>query len=468
MIRRLETVSDGQLFAFTVLWVVACGLLLQLVALPFVVPRAHWGHGLINDLDSLFYHSLAIEQAQRIREQGWAAWELRPSLQFPAGLASALYVVIYPEPWVVLPVNGVLFGIVVTAVRRLLATMFGAGVALVSVAPFFVFPSFVPIWGQLQKDVTSGAGLALTLCALVVAGRRGRGVAAVVCVAMSAAVGMGLVWLARPYAVPVVGAAIALSSCFALLAVDGTLSRLRISMVVTVVLLSTVSGVQSWQVGGIELARAMVSSDGHQVDSSPLPTSSTDQGLSQGLRLRRIEPWWPTYAACVPYPDGLLVDRVLYSLCTVREASVANARKRNAVSGYDYEIRLRSIGDFIAYAPRAVAVALLEPGPLRWGAETSTVGRLATLFVPLEMVVAYASFLAAFGFAYRRLARADVWVVVTCCLLYSVCFVYSTPQLGTLYRMRAFAFTILVCTALAAVLSEMHATGLRPEKPSLR
>jgi hypothetical protein len=124
-----------------------------------------------------------------------------------------------------------------------------------------------------------------------------------------------------------------------------------------------------------------------------------------------------------------------------------------ASSGVDYDIRLRSAEDFIAYAPRAVAVAVLEPGPGRWGTEQTTVGKLASVFIPFEMVLAYVSFLLALILAGRRVVRPETLAVVAFCTTYIVFYVLATPQLGTLYRMRAFPFAIVVGVALTVALA---------------
>lgn len=410
MLRRLlvrfECVSDRQLFAFTVLWVVAGGLLLQLIVLPFVVPEVHRGHGLIADLDSLGYHAIGAEQAKQIREQGWGAWELRPDGklpiggQFPAGLASVLYALTYPEPWVVLPFNGIVFGVAVTAVRRLLAVLFNSpGVALVGVTPFFLFPSFVPIWGQLQKDVTTGAGLSLVLCTLVLASQKDRKAAEWHLLVMSAAAGMGLVWLARPYGMVVVAAA---TMAFAAVAIPARrYARVRLSAVAIVVVLFTIAGIEPRQLRGT-LSPSQISASTTLTASETTP-AGTSTWPSIGLpQIRQTDASLPRYAACAPLPSSAIVDRFLFSMCTVREGFIGTAETHNASSGFDYGVRLRSLQDVIAYAPRAAAFAVLEPGPARWGAGTSPIGRLATFFVPLEMVGAYGAFVLAGVFGRRH------------------------------------------------------------------
>lgn len=128
-------------------WVVAGGLLLQLIVLPYVAPFAHAGHGLIANLDAHGYHVTAVQQAERIRHEGWGAWRLiRDGLNdYVVALGSVLYL-IYPEPWVMLPFNGVSFGIAVVAVRRVLVVICDSpAVALLALIPFFLFPSFILI-----------------------------------------------------------------------------------------------------------------------------------------------------------------------------------------------------------------------------------------------------------------------------------------------------------------------------------
>lgn len=230
LIARVGAVSDLQLFAFTAAWVIVGGLMLQLVVLPHFIPQLHWGHRLIAGLDWTAFHNVAMERVERIRQQGWSAWELRPQGQLPTGVASALYVLIHPEPWVVLLVNGFLFAAAVVALRRMLATIYGSSsMAVLAVLPFFAFDSFVPIWGQLRKDVFSGAGLALVLAALVLARNATRETVGLPALAAVAAAGMVLVWLARPYAVFMVLAA---TLAFVALAIFGRgCQRVRLTVV---------------------------------------------------------------------------------------------------------------------------------------------------------------------------------------------------------------------------------------------
>lgn len=463
---RVEQISDVHLFVFTVVWVVLGGLLLQLVVLPYVLPDLHWGHGLIAGLDWTSFHNLAIAQRERILRDGWSAWELRPNGQLPAGVASVLYVLVYPEPWVVLPFNGALFAATVVAVRRMLAVMFDSqAVATWALAPFFVYVSFVPIWGQLHKDVTTGAGLALVLNALVLAGYRDRPDISFWRPIRAAAFGIWLVWLARPY-----GAVLLSTSTLAFVAISllgKSRSRTRLASVAATVLLSTgLLNVGPWAdenrviLQPLQVAAPAPAALSVEAQSATSPTPATAKPRWTWLRLprlRRIDPKnigeGYNLQRCAPEPTTQLLDKALYSLCVHREGFRSDGL--GAGSNHDYDLRMRSVEDLIAYFPRATSLALLEPLPTRWLTERSDIGRLGSYFIPLEMLVAYGAFGLALVFARTWLVRPDIWAVVAYCVAYTVSFVFTTPNMGTLYRMRAFAFAILVSTALAAFLARV-------------
>ena len=134
------------------LWVVAVGLLLHWWLIP--VTPWHAGHGLLAGGDWVMFQAQAVELAERIQQEGWSAWSLRYEGQAPASLAAALYALTgVKQPWIVLPVHGVLYGV---AVRAALAIVEALGVTgrwrWLAVLPF-LFPSSVLIYSQLHKDI---------------------------------------------------------------------------------------------------------------------------------------------------------------------------------------------------------------------------------------------------------------------------------------------------------------------------
>ena len=509
LVARLERVSDGQLFACSILWVVIAGLALQLVVLPYITPFAHAGHGLIANLDSPGFHLMAIEMAETVRTVGfedWGHWQ-GYDYNYPVAITSLFYL-IYPEPWIQLPFNGVLFGVILVSVRNIVAILADSrGIALASLLPFFIFPSFVLIWGQPHRDLITGTGFSLVLYALALATYSTRKAAWLPALVMLAGVGMGLIWLSRPYALSLVAAA---TVAFATFAVFGRQSRRgRLLAVTAVVLVAAVVNIKGWTTevrARVDLSSAATvpgvarTAPAEPVRTAPAEPVRTAPG--EPVRTAPAEPegqaadasaataaresatasvsddspsgwsWWPRSrrvvsstavsraANCFP-PPSRTADTLLYNLCHVREGMISAAQLAGASSGYDYDIRLRSAEDFVAYTPRALAFGLLEPGPRRWGTERTTLGRLATFFVPFEMITAYAAFLLALLFGRRRLARLHVWAVGAFCITYISIYAFAMPQLGGLYRMRVFAFAVVISTALAVALPRALAPGER-------
>jgi hypothetical protein len=108
---------------------------------------------------------------------------------------------------------------------------------------------------------------------------------------------------------------------------------------------------------------------------------------------------------------------------------------------------------------RMYLVRLLRQSLNRCRTDGGTSGRIGAFFVPGEMSAAYAAFLLALIFGGKWRTRPAVWGVFAFCVTYTLFYVYAAPQLGTLYRMRAFAFAIIVCTALAVVLANKAGIG---------
>jgi hypothetical protein len=454
---KCDGISDKWLFLFTFAWVFVAGLFLQLVFLPYIVPSAHWGHGLIAEQDSVGFHRPSVALAAAIREQGWSAWRYEPG-ELPVAITSALYAAFLPEPWVALPLNGLLFAAAVVATRQLLGTFTTrSGTAVVALAPFFLFPSFVPIWGQLHRDLTAGTGLVLVLAALVIAARRSDPPASGLRSIGLAAAGMTMLGLSRPYALMLVLAA---TIVYLVLRVPSRSSRRGVLIVTAIAIVLAAAPV----LGGRATPSEPTTNDGRPLmppapinaDEAKQPDSST---RSAGLwpQLRLADESAPRYANCFPRPAGSIVDTFLFNLCIVREGFVIDSIRWNAGSLHDDEFRLRTAGDFIAYLPRAVRIALFEPGPAEWGREKrSTIGRLGHFIIPIEMTLAYAAFVIAIVSAGRRYLDSAMLAAAGFCVTYAVLYVFAIPQMGTFYRMRAFAFTLLVSLSLALAFERLR------------
>lgn len=432
---RLEGVSDVRLFGAVAAWVIGGGLLLQLVVLPYVVPSVRARDGLIPRTDATRFHEIALAQASLIRTEGWSAWRAQPYDQAPAGVASAVYVLVYPAPWAMLPINAALFGIAVVATRRTLASMLGSrGVALAAVSPFFVFPSFVPIWGQIHKDIITGAGVLLVLCALELARSGGGGVRWIrnLCAAMLG--GVGLIWLGRFYLL-----AVTLVSAVAFAGVAFLVPQSR-----------------RWRmagIGGLLIVASVVGLTERSRDTRVFHRARTEERVPAQRMVARPPVVQPEGSPCDPQPDSGAQgpDRMLYRLC--RERQEFGARYSRAASTFDIDRPLRTTEDFIRYFPRALAAGVLVPTPAQWGSARSQIGQLGSVLVPFEMAVAYAVLAWVAVLTVQGRTPNGLWPLLAFCATYILVHVYAVPNVGALYRMRAFTFVTLVCALLGVVLT---------------
>ena len=58
----------------------------------------------------------------------------------------------------------------------------------------------------------------------------------------------------------------------------------------------------------------------------------------------------------------------------------------------------------------------------------------------------------------------DVLAIVAYCCAYTAFIAYTVPNLGTLYRMRAFPFALIVSTAIAVFLTRIIPSDTRQEE----
>ena len=432
---------DVTLFLFAFCFVISAGLILQFLIVPAFFDAPSTEVGLIPGIDAFGFHTIAVHQAEMIRATGWHMWELRPDGQGPAGVASIFYTYLPNHPAMLLPLHGVVFGIAVVCARRILEMVLKDRTAsLFAVALFFLFPSFLVVWGQLHKDLFTGAGLLLILLSGLLA-LSGRGRTALVL--LGAFAGSLLVVMMRPYALAVITAA---TLPFLLMGLryglPAFLRMLAIPLLVFSVLLI----------------------DARFTESRNPASGSGSVSLVQ-------EPGGAGNQACSPLPGASIIDRMLYRMCVIRSAF--HLRHHHATSNIDADVRLRSLTDHLIYLPRATVVAVARPFPSETLQAQSPVGRAGSVVAASEMTLAYTAYFFALILGYRRLREPYLLATAAGLMIYILVYVYAMPNLGTLYRMRLFAFTLLVSLSVGLAVSawmekrrRRHAIGTVPREPA--
>jgi len=200
-------------FAYTVL----VALIIQLVVLPYLFPAWHAGNGLLKGLDSVWFHDLAVELAQKIHTQGWSAWVLLPSGQAPAGIAGAIYAISEPKLWTTIPLNAALHATAALVLFKILLIFISRWrIAILFVLPFLMYPSAATWYSQNHKDGYSIAGAILFVYGWILLARMDtwqRGWRQLCTAILLIVSGIVLSWIVRPYLVEIlqgVGALLAM------------------------------------------------------------------------------------------------------------------------------------------------------------------------------------------------------------------------------------------------------------------
>lgn len=193
--------------------------LVQLVVLPYILPGLHDGHGLLIEGDWVYHHRVTAEFAKRITEEGWSAWQIRPNGEYALhGIPSAVYALIAPEPWTLIPLHAALHATSTLLLIYILRVFVPWGVAVVAALSFLLFPSSLITYAQITKDAYSICGGFMFLYGWLLVARwpEGQSLRRVFGIAALIAGGATVAWVARPYLVQIL---IGISAGFATLVV---------------------------------------------------------------------------------------------------------------------------------------------------------------------------------------------------------------------------------------------------------
>ena len=158
-----------------VLWILffcfatSTALLFQKFLLP-LFPALHAGHGLL-DGDSIYFHSVAVELAEKIRLYGWSDGRSIPAMGATGNVAllGALYALFGNDPSLIVPINAAvhaLNGVLIYLIAREIAAGETGRIAGIIAAVLFVgFPSALNWYAQVHKDGFAIAGFLLAIWA---------------------------------------------------------------------------------------------------------------------------------------------------------------------------------------------------------------------------------------------------------------------------------------------------------------
>jgi hypothetical protein len=434
MLTRLSIqLSSSTKFGLIVFaYVMGIGLFLQLAVLPFWLPQMHAGNGLLKGLDSIFFHRIAVELAQRIRDQGWHVWRLHFGGQSPIGIASAIYALSLPKPWAILPFNSFVHSVAAVIVMKILTRFSTSEKAALLGASMFAFLPSSLIWVvQLHKDGVTFLGFFIMLYGWLkysdfAEGTSSRPVPSLLMILL----GLFIVWVGRP-------SMVILAFCGSIFVAGIIIGRILIN------------GYRRGAVnfGAIILCLSVLPffiplSDINE--EIPVPRSRTNDQGSLASQHGNEQPRRRTFRW-----DGesWLPDVADQALETLAYGRLRYSRNSRGWSNMDTEIQFNDLGDIVAYIPRGLEITLFAPFPSDWFSQGRTDSTtLMRLDASFEMMIAYLGLAGvAFGAMLRSwVRRVDFWMVITFCLFIILIQALIVVNIGTLFRFRYGPYTLIM------------------------
>ena len=396
-------------------YVLACGVFVQFVLLPYLLPDLNVG-GLIKDSDALDFHNLAVKQAIAIRLQGWSAWMFRPAGQSTIGLTAAVYALTgFFQPWVMLPMNALLWASSTWMLLLILEPFTRSTTrSVVSTLPFLMAPSALLFLTQIHKDPFIIAGtLALWLALTRLVSSRNsalswRGAATHLTWILGGTI---LLWIGRPYLM-----FLSLLSYFiigiVLFFADWVQKRFNGTVWVVFIISALICF-------GLVTTK---DTKGYA------RTGTTGFGKAIVFRTSCLGP----------------LDAPFRRMATMRQ-NYLNAYP-TASTKLDADVPLDSSWAVMSYAPRAVHL-LWAPFPSQWMRSASS--SPFAILVDLETMLRYLLLPGLIWLCWNSRRSLAFWTPWLFFLPWSIIYTITVPNLGTLIRVR-FSFVMLLASFGAA------------------
>ncbi len=458
-------------------YILIAGLFVQLVALPFVLPAAHAGDGLLAGGDWVAYHRIALDLADQIKQHGWSFWQLRPEYQAPAGIAAALYAITgIAMPWVILPFNAAIHATSAILLLLIIGSVAGWSKPVIwPVLPFTFFPTAL-LWNtQFHKDSFFILGTFLFLYGLLYLSivsehnllkRLVSGFIIIFC-------GILFIWVVRPYGVEMIfyiGSTLAFFLTIYLLVSNRKNKKVLLANILFIWLaifasypfvgtgihhqfvpgqyedLSKPSEVdQGGQIKAVQMVKTQMTPAEPNTGVTITLLSAGAENVNSELQATLSESW--SRSSYLP----AFIDENLYKLAVMRDRYIIF--KPEAGSNIDHHIRFTSAQEIITYIPRALQVGLFTPFPDQWFAEgTNLATTIMRRISALEMIFIYLLF--PFLLIGWWLWRKNYKYYLAACFSLGMILSYAlvVANVGTLVRMR-YGFTmILVGLGVAAII----------------
>jgi putative peptidoglycan lipid II flippase len=438
------------IFIYTIL----AGLFVQLILLPYIVPswQSEYGYGLLKGVDGPKFNRIALELANTIKTQGWSHWELTPSGQLVSGLAAIFYVLIYPAPWSVLPLNAFLNATVCVCFYYLLSNLVGNDrISIIAALPFIFFPSALLWNAQFHNENYAIPGVIFILFGwLLIVSKRERSWSLKAIVALiSITLGSVLLGLVRVYILigmsslfVIAGLVLGIYWLFADFIALEYFKKVSLVGASFIIMFFTVSSINS----------------SHLENSNSTDTSSLTDGEASNSGYDKASKKWEVSTALPTF-----IDQNLQDLASYRRTFV-HASKEGG-SSIDLDVTFNNAWEMIAYIPRAFQIGFFSPFPNIWFSPgEKAAGSAMRIVSAFEMLIAYFCLIGFPLFLWEYRGKPEMWVIVFVCTSMLIVYAMIIPNQGSLYRFRYPYYMPLVGFGLAGWLSKLSIKS--PENPS--
>jgi hypothetical protein len=348
---------------------------------------------------------------------------------------AAIYYLTTPHPYVLLPLNALLWALTAVLWQRILLPLFPDIKEWVWLPALLVvvLPSSFTWTTQFHKDIFVIPGTFVILLGLITSmtNRTCSLLRNIAMLLLTTALGSALIWIARPYYLQLLAA--------------GTLATLFIAF-------------PGWLLGRIPgrgVALVVTSTLMIMLSSTIANQNAGNQGAHLDLTSRAIEasPAFQGHSHQDSSPS--ILERTVVRVSAIRQGYCGNQSKMG--TPVDCDFQLETIEDALRYLPRAIQIALLSPFPQTWIAPGKTPGGSQMRWIAgAETLLAYFILLAAA--ATLVLLRSstpsiETWMVLLWLTIPAIIQTFANPNLGTLYRMRYPFWTGILSICLSIVLS---------------
>jgi len=464
-----QDLSLFKIWIFSFLYTGMVSASIQLVILPYIFPSLHYGDGLLNGaLDSIGLHMAGIELAEKIRKEGWHAWELLYHNNPTSGIVGAVYALSFPKPWTLIPINSALHATSTLLLFLVVNNLIDSKKkALLCVLPFLFYPTAMTWYTQILKDGFAIAGTFFLIYGILLLTKndfKGK-----ICIAFFIFVTLGIVvvFIMRPYLVTVTKFIYLSNAVFLVLfslkkiqkkqaPYKQELLRLfAIGIIFFVIYPYTTVAIK--EILNDSNSRNIIREVNLGENLSLLskntdkPSSGTpDETLSKNTDKPSSGTPDETLSKNTDKPSSGTpesTDKTLPMIFSTNPyknkyiASLLRSRQGFSSSGgktlVDKDVIFNDIFDFIKYLPRLFEISFFSPFPSQWFGEGSfPANTLQRRIVGIEMIGVYFSYIFLPYAFYKWRKRIEFWSILSFCSSITLLMGFIVLNVGTLHRLR--------------------------------